>query len=144
MWLNPEQLKGQHPSWVTQEHEHKLRHKDPRPQWQCLTAAHLKPWLVVWNVAYSSFRRESNHRNGQFFWNQLWMFYLCLSFVKIQFPNPSCHPWFLSWWDSFFSGSLPCSLCLSMAKPCDWWGMCLWSGLCIQLIAPFSRHSPLW
>jgi hypothetical protein len=42
MWLNPEQLKGQ-PSWVTQEHEHKLRHKDPRPQWQCLTADHLKP-----------------------------------------------------------------------------------------------------
>ena len=27
--------------------------------------------LAVWNVAYSSFRRESNHRNGQFFWNQL-------------------------------------------------------------------------
>ena len=66
MWLNPEQLKGQHPSWVTQEQEHKLRHKDarPDPMTGCLIADHLKPGLVVWNVAYSSFRRESNHRNG--------------------------------------------------------------------------------
>jgi hypothetical protein len=26
----------------------------------------------------------------------------------------------------FFSASLPCSLCLSMVKPHDWWGLCLW------------------